>query len=244
MFDWLFKGRHDCRSSYGIQTKVCRHLMTGTRLGWHARRDSNDLDATWPDAWCSACNDLLRIGGDSAGHAGVPFVAVCDGCYERYRGKNWPAGSQGRVAELVARARPKLDRLNREARVQYGLDELDWFDWEPDTHRLLLKSRKTGRGLAATIQLVGSYSGRSETWLWSWGDTRLAEKERSRLRSIRAHGEENAMLKLAAPHWPASEQDAWDMTAIASDFIECKGSYRTPNPNGHIYMLLLDVETS
>ena len=49
-------------------------------------------------------------------------------------------------------------------------------------------------------------------------------------------------MKLAMPHWPGTECDAWDMVALASHFIEAEGWYRLPTQSGHGYLLLRHVE--
>ena len=127
-------------------------------------------------------------------------------------------------------------------RARHDLGRFDWYDWEDGTRRLLLKKRSTGERLAATIQVVGSFSHKSHTWLWTWGHGDVAEPEKRRLRCIRSYGEEQHLLKLAVPHWPGTERDAWDMTAIASIFVASEGSYRLPHPNGHNYLLVLGAE--
>jgi len=245
MFGLFKKRKHDCRSSgYGSPTRICEHLSAGQHLGWFVRRDPDDADASWPDAWCGACNEMVVAAGKEADRAvaAIRFSSVCDGCYERHRDRNWPGDSEGQMARLLGRAKTELALRQQRLRARYDLDRFDWFEWEDETHRLLLSKRATGQRVAATVQIVGSFSHRTHTWFWNWGRDDKDEREKQRLREIRRHGEENALLKLAVPHWPGDERDAWDMTAIACLFVASEGIYRTPHENGHTYMLVLAVE--
>ncbi len=66
---------------------LCRHLMGGSGLGFfYADEPGNP----YPDAWCSACDDVLqRIGEwntESEAFAGIHVV--CSGCYTDAKRRN------------------------------------------------------------------------------------------------------------------------------------------------------------
>ena len=86
-------------AEHGVQpaTFVCQHLAeslrTGNPVGFH---DSGNPDTPRPDAWCSACNEmLLSTGGEwtdeSESYAGVTLI--CGACYDAAKALNMGYGS-------------------------------------------------------------------------------------------------------------------------------------------------------
>ena len=58
---------------------------------------------------------------------------------------------------------------------------------------------------------------------------------------VRAYGEEHTFHKLVAAHWSATEEDGWEMTAIAAARIKAQGAYRSPKDRGFTFMVMTDV---
>jgi hypothetical protein len=85
-------GEHSVQCGvHGVQpeTFVCQHifasLTTQQPVGFHwPESDPSER----PDAWCSACNDLLSHNGwewtpEASAHAGIKLI--CGRCYDRAR---------------------------------------------------------------------------------------------------------------------------------------------------------------
>lgn len=68
-------------------TYVCRHLTRGSGLGFNR---GDDPDNPRPDAWCDACDALLREEGEwndrAEAEAGVTLI--CAGCYDAAEARN------------------------------------------------------------------------------------------------------------------------------------------------------------
>lgn len=67
---------------------LCKHLVTGKRLGFYPAEDTDDAR---PDAWCSACEKVrVAEGGEwndrSEKFAGI--AAICASCYDQARERN------------------------------------------------------------------------------------------------------------------------------------------------------------
>lgn len=58
---------------------------------------------------------------------------------------------------------------------------------------------------------------------------------------VREYGKQNGIDRLAKDYWPANEVDGWEMTSVAGFILGAKGAYRTPDENGFIYMVIMDV---
>jgi hypothetical protein len=76
------------------ETFVCQHivesLQTGNQVGfWWASEHGNPR----PDAWCTACNELVREAGGEWDDQTESFASVkllCGACYDRAREHNLP----------------------------------------------------------------------------------------------------------------------------------------------------------
>lgn len=96
--------------------------------------------------------------------------------------------------------------------------------------------------LAAHIQIVGSLSKTTNTWLWSWANQHVLDASKDKLSLLQSYGKENAFEKLTTDKWPADEADGWEMTAIASYLFQAEGAYRVPTEAGFVYMTLSDFK--
>jgi len=68
---------------------VCRHLLTGTGLGFfHADDEPSN---PFPDAWCSHCENVRQANGGNwpeESQALTPIALVCGDCYEEIKANN------------------------------------------------------------------------------------------------------------------------------------------------------------
>jgi hypothetical protein len=123
---------------------------------------------------------------------------------------------------------------------EFDLGNWPRYDYDQDLGTLVF-SRDGRRGVAADIELVGSTSKISGTWLWSWANPSILERVRQQMTQVREYGEAHGLEKLTTAKWPADEIDGWEMTAIAAFVLQAEGAYRSPDEKGALFMLLRDV---
>jgi hypothetical protein len=216
-------------------------LYEGTGEGFFYGYPVDDPDHLWPDAWCAACERARREGGDARYRriAGPDSrLRVCDRCYETVRERAWP--HEEAFDRLVEEATEYLEARQSELETVYRLSSIERYDWNQDSGQLVLSQGGTPQ-VVAEIQFVGSHSSSTGSWLWSWGNRSLVEGVKSRMREVRRVGEEHGFLKLAAAHWPATPQEAWEMTAVAARLLGAKGAYRSPDERGALFMVMTEV---
>jgi hypothetical protein len=70
------------------QAFVCEHLLHGIGLGFFF--DRGDHENPYPDAWCSACEQIRRLHGgwNDESEALVDVRLVCGECYEEIKANN------------------------------------------------------------------------------------------------------------------------------------------------------------
>ena len=221
---------------------VCKHLLSASGGGFHWGIDEQAPDAPCPDAWCDACETMLRAEGSWTDRAvaAADIKMVCELCYEKFRERNW--GDDSKELKRVTKAGVTfLDKRQKKLEQQYKLTGYDRWDWNQEAGQLLF-SQAGQRRLFADMVLVGSLSTRTNAWLWSWANPSTEESVKSKTREVRRYGEKHHILKLACARWrTTSEQDAWEMTGAAALLIGAVGAYRTPSDSGFTFMLLTSV---
>jgi hypothetical protein len=80
-----------CDHGYAVATFVCKHLTNGVGCGFVA--SSEDPADPWPDAWCNACDEVMRDPNHTdEDEARLGVSLLCNHCYERARARNIRVG--------------------------------------------------------------------------------------------------------------------------------------------------------
>ena len=223
-------------------TFVCQHLPKGEGLGFHQGFTDDDPNALFPDAWCDCCEAVRQSEGgwNARSESAAAISVLCSACYLKRRLLNWPRASHAEEAELVRRSVDYLRERQALLAREYHINQHERYDWNQDSG-LLVFSNQGVPAVVADFQFVGSVSTRTSTWLWSWANESDLESVRSKMRQVRAYGEERRLLKLACAYWSAEETDGWHMAAVAAYLLRAKGAYRSPDAHKFAFLLMTDV---
>jgi hypothetical protein len=138
--------------------------------------------------------------------------------------------------EAVADFGPRATRLNEE----YKLGSYRW-DLDQTTGKLVFSAGGVPK-VIANVQIVGSYSTHSHTWMWSWANESVEENMKKDVGKIKEYGEQHNFKELVTPKWECDENYGWTMTAAAGHLLKAKGAYRGPMKDGYVYMLITDIK--
>ncbi|MDP1977416.1 DUF6882 domain-containing protein [Undibacterium sp.] len=224
-------------------TYVCEHLISDPVQKWHS--DYPDAENHWPDAWCEVCNAHYQAEGEWNEHNEdlVPIKLLCHVCYEEMRsaslaritGADYDAWDNF-VDACFKELQDKSGLLNQE----FSLGSHQRYDWDQETGELVF-SNDGVPAVIAKIDFIGSYSSKTNTWLWSWANFHLLEGMRIRVAAVRDYGESHDYPWLTTSKWEAEEGDAWDMAAVAAHVLQAKGVYRSPREGGAGFLLIREI---
>jgi hypothetical protein len=141
---------------------------------------------------------------------------------------------------FVSECCEELTRKNDQLWQRLSLASYKRWDWSQDTAELVF-SNDDIPGVVARIAFVGSFSTKSDTWLWAWANFNLVEAVREPVTAVRDYGEQRDFVPLTIPKWPAKHEDGWHMAAVAARVLGAEGAYRTPSDYGFTFMVLHDV---
>lgn len=119
-----------------------------------------------------------------------------------------------------------------------------WFDQEKET--LQFFDDKDALRLEADVVHVGSYSPKSNTWLWGWANVSLLPKLRAKAEPLKElESITGYELFGAFDTFEADEPMAWELAAISVKHLQAKGCYRAPSSDGthQSFLALVNVRT-
>jgi hypothetical protein len=133
-----------------------------------------------------------------------------------------------------------LMRLNESCDREFQLSA--WPRWDYDFERgTLTFSKDNIPRVVAHIQVVGTTSQSSGTWLWSWANSSLPAEVTDVVLRVHAFGEKENLSELIDPSATDDEYLGWAMTAITARILDSKGAYRCPGEDGFIYLVYMDI---
>jgi hypothetical protein len=143
--------------------------------------------------------------------------------------------------KLVSDANAYTETQQSRLKTEFSL--LDWkrYDYHQEAAALVFSSGGTER-LTTRIQIVGSTSTSSGTWLWAWDNPSILEEASESVHLLRKFGLQHRFERLSEAKWKADEIDGWEMTAVACLLLGGEGVYRAPDENGALFMVLTNPE--
>jgi hypothetical protein len=92
------------------------------------------------------------------------------------------------------------------------------------------------------IQVLGTESEVSGTWLWVWANTssNLPNHLLTASLVLKAYGEQHKIPELTTPQVPLDQVDGHSLALIASDICEANAYYRCPYEGGALFVLIMD----
>jgi hypothetical protein len=61
---------------------------------------------------------------------------------------------------------------------------------------------------------------------------------------VKEFGDENAIEKLSNPKWDASQEDAWEMTAISAYLLKAQGAYSFLSDDTRVFVVLKEMSNT
>lgn len=112
-------------------------------------------------------------------------------------------------------------------------------DWELDVESGKLSF---SNGQNWQIQILGSESYQSDTWLWAWANTKsgLPEKLLRVAQQVREFGEQHEIDELIQPDIPLDWGDSHLFGSIAAGLCEAEAYYRCTHSAGAVCVLIRD----
>lgn len=212
-----------------LEAFTCVHIADrGSNLGFVFDPEST---RPWPDATCDACAAEREVEDWSEEVALERVRMVCHRCWELAYENNARierhADPMRFLAKANARAAERQDawvekhRINDHAHWEMQLDcESPWLGFGESKTRIHVR---------ADAIVIGSWSSRSNTWLWGWGNSHWDPKLTRDVVAVKRFGERNGIERLWRMGFSADEEDGFELASAAFDQLPAlDGIYRVP----------------
>ncbi len=224
-------------------TYICGHLSENPAQQWYC--DFPTEDNRWPDAWCPKCEkEFLKEGGwNEKNEDCLNLKIICNHCYESAIAASIDALAGNALAswgDAIADCNEALHQKQALLETNFSISKHKHWDYDQAT-KLLAFSNDGVLAVTAEIELIGSLSTQSNTWLWAWANFNMLPNIRTRIKAVRNFGEEKRYPRLTVPKWSADEFDGWEMSGIATHILDAHGVYRVPSENGFLFMAITDI---
>ena len=151
------------------------------------------------------------------------------------------AASEPSWDELLRISSDYTGDCERDLESRYRFSEIERWDRVADTGEIVFST--AGRPiLIAAYQYAGSVSKVSDTWLWSWANDSMEASLTRAARQVRDYGRRRGFSRLTQRQWKATEDDGWDMVAVANYLLKGKGVYRFPGQFGVGFVVFTGVK--
>ncbi|MFZ1871276.1 MAG: DUF6882 domain-containing protein [Chania sp.] len=143
----------------------------------------------------------------------------------------------------IARANNEMQLRTQAAVDMWGLDIASWAV-DLDSGTITFINDEKGMVISAPVQVVGTYDTEDGTWLWGWDHPSVSEPLGEFARRVRTFGEQYGKEKLTTRKIAASEEDAWEFTALACYLSGGEGGYSGSSGSTRVLMVYGSVTMS
>ena len=139
------------------------------------------------------------------------------------------------LAEAIEELQRKQDILK--SNYNLGIYKRWWF--EQATSLLQFFDQNDALCLEAKTIHIGSYSPKSNTWLWAWANVSVLPELREKSESLKVLSKITGYDLFEDYHtFHADENLAWELAALSVKQLNAKGCYRAPASTGEHFSFL------
>jgi hypothetical protein len=146
--------------------------------------------------------------------------------------------------DFLSTAVEELKQKQNYLKDQYGLGTGGrwWFDQTTETLQFFDEADELE--VEADVVQIGSYSSKSNTWKWAWGNTSLLPDLRKKAECLKELEDITGLQLFSCEHAfeIEGEEMAWELAAISVKHLGALGCYRAPVVDGpHVFLAITNV---
>lgn len=148
---------------------------------------------------------------------------------------------------FLAKAKAELESKQGELDSIYRISKMKRWWFEQDGAKLQFFDDNDRLALEAEVTAIGSFSPKSNTWMWAWGNTSLLPELREKslpLKELEDFTGLDLFGNSGAFPFPC-EAMAWELVAMAVHHLKAMGYYRAPasSDGPHTYLAIIELRS-
>lgn len=144
------------------------------------------------------------------------------------------------LVQLIAISSIEVTSKNDVARARWGVGTAD--RWSADLAQGEITFHFPDRSITGPVQVLGTWSRESETWLWGWANESLPPSVTQASAVTREYGKTHGLQALNEAKLGASAELSDDLASVSVELGELAGMYRAPSQTGFIWLGFTDFE--
>jgi len=144
--------------------------------------------------------------------------------------------------QWVEQARARVRERMADSQAHFGLGTYARYEIDLPSATIRFLDSAGRERVRADLQISGSWSPASETWMWGWENQSVPEITVSRLREVREAGHDKGIDSLKASIVECDEGGAWSLASLAADILDAQCVYRVVREHSHLYLLLFSIQ--
>ena len=153
-----------------------------------------------------------------------------------------PSGEDG-YNKLLNACIAEVEEKNQKLADEFGLGSYERWDIDQEVGELTFSDGGVPK-LVCSVVMLGSFSKSSQTWMWGWANPSLLEPLTRETNALKQYGEDNGIEDFTIEKTPATEGEAWALSALACRVLGGRGLYRGATGNGFVVMMIKELKRS
>jgi hypothetical protein len=165
------------------------------------------------------------------------------GVFDRiFANKAQPTGDPPELRRQIEKAMNGLSAATTAHDATLHLGQAAW-DVDQDTGRIAFTTPQ-GTRAEAPVQIIGTYNTEDGSWLWGWDHPSVAPALAEHAKKVLAYGREHGFTKLTTRKLQCTEEECWELTALAYFLCSANGAYRGPSGAARVFMTFGELRLS
>ena len=143
---------------------------------------------------------------------------------------------------FLGRAVEELERKQDVLGSAYGVGTYASFWFDQESASLEFRDADGKPHLNARIVPLGSHSGKSDTWMWAWGNESILPTLRVLAEPLKELATETGQSVLRERTLNVTPEMPWELTALSVQHLGALGAYRARGRDSDLYLAIMDVK--
>lgn len=133
----------------------------------------------------------------------------------------------------------KLESKQQKFISHYNINSFDEYWYDQD--KCILQFKDNGQVLLEfSVVFIGSWSGKSNSWMWSWANENVADYARSKSNCLKYLQNVTESEVFINSLFECNQEMAYELAAFSIEYLDAEGMYIVPGERNDLFMAVID----
>lgn len=132
----------------------------------------------------------------------------------------------------------KLESKQQKFITDYNIDNFDEYWYDQD--QCILQFKNNGQVLLEfSVVFIGSWSGKSNSWMWSWANENMSDCARSKSNCLKGLQKITGSEVFITSIFECDQEMAHELAAFSIEYLDAEGMYIVPDERNDLFMAVM-----